>query len=115
MRPTYTVHVLNRVNLIYNIHTCISLQGCTNVTDVAMENSNLAPYVLIIGNWEEASQAFLVVDKQVITEMKIQDVPFVLMSAFFVYNIHYPSGCSNFYTFMEVFTLGFVPRLQSNI
>ena len=72
-----------------------------------MENSNLAPYALIVGSWEEARQAFLTVDKQVIMEMDIKDVPLVLMSAFFVYNIHYPSGCSNFYTFMEVFTLGF--------
>ena len=70
-----------------NFHSyLLSIHGCTNVTDIAMENSNLAPYALIVGSWEEARQAFLAVDKQ---EMDIKDVPLVLMSAFFVYNIQW--------------------------
>lgn len=77
------------------------------MTDIAAANCNVAPYALIVGSWEDASQAFLVVDKQVVMEIDVEDIPIVLMSAFFVFNIHYPSGCANFYMFMEVYTLGF--------
>ena len=83
------------------------MQGCSNVTDVALEVGTVVPYVLIVGSVEDARQAFLVVDKHIVMMIDLKFIPFVLMSAFFVYNIHYPSGCSNFYSFMEAFTLGF--------
>ena len=78
-----------------------------NVTEVAANHSNLAPYILSVGYVKEATQSFLVVDKQVIMEVKTCDIPLVLMSAFFIFNIHYPQGCTNLYSFMEVFALGF--------
>ena len=69
---------------------------------------NLAPYMLVIGGIQSSTQAFLVVDKKIITEVNnFEDIPFCLMSAFFVFNIHYPVGCSNFYTFMEIYTLDY--------
>ena len=58
----------------------------------------------MVGDYEDPTQAFLVVDCQVVMEVNIEDIPLALMSAF---NIHYPKGCSNFYAFMEVYTLGF--------
>ena len=61
----------------------------------------------MVGDFEDPTQAFLVVDRQVVTEVNIEDVPLVLMSAFFVCNIHYPKCCCNFYAFMEVYTLSF--------
>ena len=61
----------------------------------------------MVGDFEDPTQAFLVVDRQVVTEVNIEDAPLALMSAFFVCNIHYPKGCCNFYTFMEVYTLSF--------
>ena len=82
-------------------------QGCTNVTEVARCNENLAPYVLVIGELQEPSQAFIVVDRQIVTEVNITDIPLCLLSAFFLFNIHYPKGCNNFYAFMEAYTLGF--------
>ena len=57
-------------------------QGCTNVTDVARCNENLTPYVLVIGDLQEPSQAFIVVDQQIVTEVNIIDIPFALLSAF---------------------------------
>ena len=67
----------------------------------------MTPYILVVGDQREAIQAFLVVDCQVITEVGLEDIPLTLMSAYFVFNICFPSGCSNFYAFMEVYTLGF--------
>lgn len=87
--------------------SCILPQGCTSVTEIASCNENLVPYVLIIGDLDDPTQAYLVVDRQVVTEVDIINIPLVLMSAFFIFNIRYPKGCSNFYTFMEAYTLGF--------
>lgn len=77
-----------------------------NINSVVEEVSNLAPYILIVGSVMNATQAFLVTDKKIISEIScFEDIPFSLMSAFFVYNIQYPVGCSNFYAFMEIITL----------
>ena len=92
--------------LLFYLFQC-SLQGCTNVTEVAAGNENLAPYVLVVSDQQEAMQTFLIVDRQVVMEVQLENVPLILMSAFFVFNIHYPVGCSNFYAFLEVYTLGF--------
>ena len=49
------------------------------MTDIAAANCNVAPYALIVGSCEEASQ---VVDKQVVMEIDVEDIPIVLMSVF---------------------------------
>ena len=83
------------------------MQGCSNIADIAADNSNLSPYILAVGDYKEVEQLFLVTDKKVVLKIKTEDVPLTLMSAFFIYNICYPSGCINFYAFMEVFTFSF--------
>jgi len=59
------------------------------ITDVAAQQSNLAPYILTVGYIKEAAhvQNILVMDKQVIMEVKTCDIPFVFMSAFFLFTI----------------------------
>ena len=51
----------------------------------------MQPYILIVG--QEAVQAYLVVDKKVVDDVSFEDIPYILMAAFFVYNICYPKGC----------------------
>ena len=70
---------------------------------MAEGNSTVTPYILISG--EEDLQSFLVVDKMIMCEVKsFYDLPFTFMAAYFVFNICYPRGCSNFFSFMEVIT-----------
>ena len=59
--------------------------------------ANLQPYIVVVG--KDDLVAYLVVDKQVIDEVPIDNLPFALMAAFFVYNICYPKGCNNFLFF----------------
>ena len=49
--------------------------------------------ILVVG--QEAVQAYLVVDKKVVDDVSFEDIPYILMAAFFVYNICYPKGCIN--------------------
>ena len=82
------------------------LYGCSNINSIVEDITNLAPYVLVTGRLDNPEQAFLVVDKKIVSELQtFLDVPFSLMSAFFVFNIQYLVGCCNFYTFMELLIL----------
>ena len=63
------------------------VQGCTNVTDIVKDVTNLAPYILVVGEIAKAKQAFIVADKKVLFEIDFDDVPFCLMSVFFVFNM----------------------------
>ena len=63
----------------------------------------LAPYILITGTVKEPGQAFLVVDKNILNQVNSFDyILFVLLSAYFVFNIKYPVGCNNvFFLFLK--------------
>ena len=65
----------------------------------------LEPYIAVVG--KETHKAYLVVDKFVLDEVPIDNLPFVLMAAFFVYNICYPKGCNNLYSFLEISMLNY--------
>ena len=61
-------------------------------------------YLLLIGDLKETiEQVFLVIDSKIITDVKQADGPLVLLSSYFIYNICYPKGCNNLYSFLEVF------------
>ena len=47
----------------------------------------------------------MIVDNRVIDTVEMAKLPFTLMAAFFVYNICYPGGCSNFYCMLEILVL----------
>ena len=66
------------------------------------------------GTQPEPGQAFLVVDKSIINEVKdFNDIPFLLLSAYFVFNIKYPAGCNNFFSFLEILLLKFSTKKAS--
>ena len=76
-----------------------------DVTALAKDGGNLAPYIILIGDLQNQSNADLIIDHEVIAEIEcFLDIPIVLMSAYFIFNMFYPH---NFYTFMEIMTLKF--------
>ena len=84
-----------------------SVQGCTDITAVAKGNHNVTPYHLVT-DVGEAKQTFLIIDKTLVSEVPLNcNLPFVLMAAFFSFNICYPKGCGNLYSFMEIVTLSY--------
>lgn len=78
-----------------------------NVAAVAEQSSYATPYILVSGDDNDV-QSFLVVVKTIISEIQCHsDIPFCLMAAYFVFNICYPRGCTNLFSFMEVITLNY--------
>ena len=58
------------------------------------------PYILM---YEE--QYFLIIDCKEITEVTVEAIPITLLSSYFVFNIKYPKGCNNVFSFFEVLFL----------
>ncbi len=72
-----------------------------------------SPYIIVL---EHGEQAFLVVDKIIVCECTpIENIPLILLSAFFCFNIHYPQGCHNFYSFMEYIFLNKNSKLAASV
>ena len=64
------------------------------------------PCVIMKGTLGEGiKEASLVVQNQIITTFEPRNSVTVLMSAFCAYNMHYPDGCFDFYTALEVLFL----------
>ena len=56
--------------------------------------------------WSQRSTAsFLIIDRRVVTEVPVNDVPIYLMATYYILNICYPPGCQNLYCFLEVVLL----------
>ena len=61
------------------------------------------PHLFGIGTLAEPEQYFLVIDCIIIGEVKVEQLPLILLAAYFVFNICYVKGCSNMFSFLEVF------------
>ena len=48
---------------------------------------------------------FLVIEKK-LCKVPFCEAPLALLCAFYVFNLHYTDGCTNFYTLFEVLFLG---------
>ena len=73
-------------------------------SDVSSMVSHCAPHpmVIIIGDHKDPVQAFLVCEKKILCEISTKDIPVSLLMPYYTFNMCYPKGCSNFYTFIEV-------------
>lgn len=58
--------------------------------------------MIVVGDSKKPEQAFIVMDKRVLTEISTEKIPLYLLAVFYVFNICYPAGCNNFYCFLEV-------------
>ena len=87
------------------------IQADTSVADSLTARKQLHPYILVkIG---EDLDVLLVTDGMVVCDVPVAEIPLTLMSAYFVFNICYPKGTVNFFTFLEVLVLGFSPEKAS--
>ena len=84
----------NKILCIYMV--CQFLQGCFDVTKVAEENKQLEPSIIVVGDLQTASEAYLVTDQQIVVETPFVDVSLILMAAYFAFNIRYPKNLITF-------------------
>ena len=89
-------------------------QDCTDIKAIVEKTQTVTPHILVIGRKSDM-QGFLVVDKTIISEIEIDyTIPFILMAAYFVFNICYPKGFSNLFSFLEIVTFNYPPSKSSS-
>ena len=78
---------------------------------MAESKSDLHPqtFVIVRGNYYKVKDAYLVCKKMVLSKIKPFDLPLVLFATYYVFNIQYCSGCTNFFSFLEVPFLNATP------
>ena len=64
------------------------------------------PCLVVKTNEGRAEECYLVIEKTVTAKIEvIKDAVLILFASFFVFNVHYPHGCTNLYTVMEAILL----------
>ena len=73
------------------------IQDCTDIKAIVEKTQTVTTHILVIGRKSDM-QVFLVVDKTIISQIEIDyTITFILMAAYFVFNICYPKGLSNLF------------------
>ena len=73
------------------------------------------PVIIIRGTCTEPKDAYLVCEKLVLSKFSPADVPLMLFATYYVFNMHYCSGCTNFFTFLEVLFLNVAPPKRAKL
>ena len=75
--------------------------GASDIEEISKGVPSTQPCLLVQGqHW------YLVFEKQILFQIQeIEKAVAVLFATFFVLNTHYPAGCDNFYTLLELFFL----------
>ena len=79
------------------------LQGTTTPRDAGAEMCTGQPCVVVRESLEEVKDPFLVVEKKIVCKGPPIEVPLALLATFYTFNMRYPQGCTNFYTFLNVY------------
>ncbi len=82
------------------------MQNTADLNSEARKRAQNEPYLLCCGDVCQPEQIYLVIEREIICEVKNEDTPYALLSAFFVFNIEYTLGCTNVYLFLEKTLLG---------
>jgi len=74
------------------------------------------PVVLIRGSASSPTEGYLVIEKTVMSRIKVNELPITLFAAYYVFNIEYPAGTRNFYQFLEAIFLNVsVPKTKTRL
>jgi len=66
-----------------------------------ISNLQPQPIIIVVGDYQAPEQAFLCSEKKVLGQVDTENLAVVLLSTYYVYNIYYPKGTGNFYSFLE--------------
>ena len=62
------------------------------------------------GDPKNPDQGFLIVDCMVVFEIELQRMPLYILASYFVFNIEYPRGLHNLFTYLEIELMGANPN-----
>ena len=76
---------------------------------MSLELHQPQPLLVVKGKLSNPQECYLMAEKTSILKGQVHNGVATLLASFFVFNMHYPPGLSNFYIILEVLLLGQVP------
>ena len=76
--------------------------------DIGLEAKSIGfpqPAIILRGNFFHPRDAFLVIEGQMLCKVPLLNIPYVLLCAFYSFNMQYTYSCNNFYSFLEYYFL----------
>lgn len=73
------------------------------------------PVVMVRGTQVKVKDAFLICEKMVLARIDAVDIPLMLFATYYAFNIRYPIGCTNFFSFMEVIFINATPPKRARL
>ena len=76
---------------------------CVQGSDISSMVSQCLPQpmVIIIGQYRDPIQAFLVYQRKIVCEIPTKDIPISVLLPYYIINMYYTKGSNNFYTFIQ--------------
>ena len=65
-----------------------------------ISNSQPQPIIIVVGDYQTPEQAFLCSEKKVLGQVDTENLTVVLLSTYYAYNVCYPKGTGNLYSFL---------------
>ena len=81
------------------------MQEGDSIRDAIEAVPTVQPCIIVHGNLLSMKEGILVVEKKTVTTFPQKQALLILLSSFYVNNMHYTEGCKNFFTFLEVVLL----------
>lgn len=73
------------------------------------------PVVTVRGSVEQPREAFLICEKKILSQIPGEDAALVLFATYYAFNMQYPQGCSNIFSFLEVLFLEATPPKKTKL
>ncbi len=107
-----SIHFKALLSVMQTVWQCtlLSLQENCDPQQTAMEVSQPHPLLLIVGTLQNPQECHLGAERTAILRGDMDNAVGLLLASFFVFNLCYPPGLTNFYTVLEVLLLGQTPK-----
>ena len=86
------------------------MQASQNMAAAASALSVVHPSLIVKEKLDRQVEVFLACEKTLITDVKGLEAPYILLAAFYAFNMVYPKGTTSFYTLLEILLLGMKPK-----
>lgn len=80
-----------------------------------MKLEQAQPTVVIRGTPKHPADGYLVCEKSLLSKINVEDLPIALFATYYVFNMQYCAGCTNFFTFLEAIFLNIAAPKKTKI
>ena len=109
------MHSCMHIVCLKSLSILFYLQDSTDLQAAIDEKGQNESYAIVCGDLLQPEQLMLVIDGNIVCDIDEHDLPFALMSAYFVFNICYVQGCHNVLKFLESALLNIKTKLPPSV